>query len=84
MIISQHFVNRLIDLSFAVYLRSLARPLAVALWVLMALAFYRTYAAPEGLGALILAGPIAAVAYLLGLRVLAWDLCREYWYYIRE
>ena len=84
LIVSQHFVNRLIDLSFAEYLRALARPLAVSLWVLMTLFFYRTYAAPEGLGALILAGPIAAVAYVFGLRVLAWDLCREYWHHIRE
>ena len=79
LIVSQYLVNRLIDLSFAEYLRSLARPLAVALWVLMVLAFYRTYAAPEGLGTLVLAGPVAAAAYILGLRILAWDLCREYW-----
>ncbi len=84
LIVSQYLVNRLIDLSFAAYLRALARPLAVALWVLTALAFYRTYAAPEGLGPLVLAGPVAAVAYILGLRVLAWDLCREYWNYFRS
>ena len=62
---------------------SIARPLAVALWVLMVLALYRTYGAPEGLGALFLAGPVAVAAYILGLRVLAWDMCREYWSHFR-
>ena len=79
LIVSQYLVNRLLDLSFAEYLRALA----VAMWVLEFLALYRTYAAPEGLGALILAGPVAAAAYILGLRLLAWEMCREYWNHFR-
>ena len=63
LIVSQYLVNRLLDLSFAEYLRALA----VAMWVLEVLARYRNYAAPEGLGALIL----------------AWEICREYWNHFR-
>ena len=55
LIVSQYLVNRLIGLGFAEYLRALARPLAVALWVLTVLAFYRTYIPPQGLGTLIAA-----------------------------
>ena len=83
LIVSQYLVNRLIDLSFAEYLRAHARPLGVAMWDLEVLALDRAYAAPEGFGALILAGPVAAAAYILGLRLLAWEMCREYWNHFR-
>ena len=53
------------------------------MWVLEVLALYRIYAAPEGLGVRILAGPVAAAAYILGLRLLSWEMCREYWNHFR-
>ncbi|MFH1571394.1 MAG: oligosaccharide flippase family protein [Gemmatimonadota bacterium] len=83
LIASQALVNRLIGLCFATYARALARPLAVALWVLAAMLACRAAGPAEPMAALLLAAAVGPLAYGLGLRLFAARLCCEAWASLR-
>jgi O-antigen/teichoic acid export membrane protein len=79
LVLSQHYANRLVQLDFAACLGALGRPLLVALPVTAVLAGARFFLPASPLPALVLGGLLGAVAYGLGLRLFAWELCRQYW-----
>ena len=81
--LSQHLVNRLIGLAFPTYLRALGRPLLVTLWVLAVLWAVRSGLSTDPFTTLLVGLACGLVAYSLGLRLWAWDLCRQLWQSLR-
>ena len=79
LVLSQHLANRLTGLGFAAYLGALVRPVAVTLSVLLVLAASRFFISGPAIVALATALFAGLLAYLLALRLFAWNLCREYW-----
>lgn len=77
--LSQQMANRLIALPLTEYLRSLVRPGVVALAVLGVLAAYRPLAPSPPLPALALGSVLGGLAFVLALRLFAWELCRQLW-----
>ena len=79
LVLSQHLTNRLIGLTFADFTGALARPAGVAALVLAVLVLVRSLATGDALAACA-AGALAwAAATLIGMRLLAWELCRDLW-----
>ncbi len=79
LVLSQHYANQLIHLPFSAFLAALGRPSLVALLVMAVLAGAR-YLLPSGTLPTLIAGALLGTgAYLLGLRLFAWELCRQYW-----
>ncbi|MBI2502129.1 MAG: lipopolysaccharide biosynthesis protein [Candidatus Latescibacteria bacterium] len=79
LVLSQHYANQLIDLRFTAFLAALGRPLLVSLPVVAALVGVKFFLPASPLPALVLGGVLGAGAYVLGLRLFAWELCRQYW-----
>ena len=79
LVLSQHLVNRLTDLSFADYLGSLVRPLLVSLVVLAVLVHARTALPPDPFVRLAAGTGVGVVAFLVATRLFAWELCRQVW-----
>ena len=79
LLLSQHLVNRLTDLSFADYLGTLARPLLVSLFVFSALYGAAAVLPPEPLLRLAIGTGVGVLAFLVGVRLFAWNLCRQVW-----
>ncbi|MBM3279288.1 MAG: oligosaccharide flippase family protein [Candidatus Handelsmanbacteria bacterium] len=79
LIFSQQMANRLISLPLVRYLKALVKPGLVTLVVLAVLAAYLPLSPSSPLPALVLGCLLGAVACLLGLRLFAWELCRQYW-----
>ncbi len=79
LVLSQHYANRLIQLDAATCLGVLVRPALVSGLVVIVLSGARLFLPAPPLLSLILGGLLGAGIYLLGLRLFAWDLCRQYW-----
>ncbi|MSR84574.1 MAG: lipopolysaccharide biosynthesis protein [Candidatus Latescibacteria bacterium] len=79
LVLSQHYANRLIQLDAAAFLGVLVRPTLVCGLVVTVLAGARLVLPAPPLLSLSLGGLLGAGAYLLGLRLFAWELCRQYW-----
>ena len=79
LVLSQHLVNRLTDLSFADYLGSLVRPLLVSLVVLAVLVYASTALPPDPFVRLAAGTGVGIVAYLAATRLFAWELCQQVW-----
>jgi hypothetical protein len=79
LVLSQHYANRLVKLNFAACLKVLVRPSLVALLVMGVLAGARLSLPASPLLALSCGVVLGAATYALGLRLFAWDLCRQYW-----
>ncbi len=79
LLLSQHLTNRLIGLTFADFIGSLARPAGVTVLVLAVLVVVRNFATGDAL-TVCAAGALAwLAATLIGMRLLAWELCRNLW-----
>ena len=79
LVLSQHLVNRLTDLSFADYFGSLVRPLLVSLVVLAVLVYASTALPPDPFVRLAAGTGVGVVAFLAATRLFAWKLCRQVW-----
>lgn len=79
LVLSQHLTNKLIGLTFADFTCALARPAGVTALVLAVLVLVRNLVTADPLAACA-AGALAWVAAaLIGMRLLAWELCRDLW-----
>ena len=79
LLLSQHLTNRLIGLTFADFIGALARPAGVTALVLAVLVAVRNLATGDAL-TVCAAGALAwLAATLIGMRLLAWELCRNLW-----
>ena len=79
LVLSQHLTNRLIGLRFAEFISALARPAGVTALVTGVLVLVRNLASGDALAACA-AGALAwAASTLVGMRLLAWELCLHLW-----
>ena len=83
LLLSQALANRLISLSFPSYLAALIRPALVILLLFTTLFILRPLLPGSPLFVLLQAAVLGSVIYILSLRLIAWNLCREYWRSLR-
>jgi PST family polysaccharide transporter len=83
LVVSQHLANRLIGLPARAYVTALARPALAVLTVAVLLALACPVLPSAPVPALVLAGLIAALAALLGVRLFAWEVCQGAWRSVR-
>ena len=83
LLLSQHLVNRLIDLPFATYLAALSRPGLVVAFVFVVLLLGRSLLSGPPLAVLGVGAALAVGAASAALFLFARALCRTYWQSLR-